>query len=186
MKNDIKKKFIDILFEPEEDEAKPEKKTEPVSPASIKKQENTIKAKDILYRKSEKSAFINLDEGKKTEEKKKTENVYGDYEFSSQISPIFGVIKENKPEFNASVSVNETYISKPDSSHLEIITSPIYGYGSRQDDSDQETNLFEQVPEVDEELHMLLDDDYGYDEHMYDDYEKQEEISLFDSYGDEK
>ena len=196
MKNDIKKKFIDILFEPEEDEE--EIFEEPkVAEKPAKKQEKTVTAKDILYRKPEGSAFINLYETKKPEEKK-IENDHVDYEFSSQISPIFGLIKENKPEVSSSspASANETLLSKPDSSHLEIITSPFYGYGSREDYEKQHPDLFGDLPlNEDDELHRLLDGDediYDYSEHTYDDIEddydngKIEEISLFNSLDEEE
>ena len=186
MKSDIKRKFLDILFEPEdEDDEVYEKPKQEVKP--VKKQENTVKAADILYRKQAKSAFIALNENKKPE-KKQEENVYGDYEFSSQISPIFGVIKESKVETNTSVSVDEALINKPDSSHLEIITSPIYGYGNRSDYEKDHPDLFETIPASDEEeLHRLLDEDYGYDEHTYDDLEDEnEEINLFNSYGEDE
>ena len=195
MKNDIKKKFIDILFEPEEDEEEIfEKPKTAEKPA--RKQENTVKAKDILYRKSEGSAFINLEEKKKPEEKK-VEDDHVDYEFSSQISPIFGLIKENKPDISSvsSGSANESLLSKPDSSHLEIITSPFYGYGSREDYEKEHPDLFGELPLSEEdELHRLLDGDddgYGYSEHTYDDFEedydngKIEEISLFHSLDEE-
>ena len=153
MKSDIKKKFIDILFEPEEDDEEEVYVRPKAEPKPVKKQEKTVKAADILYRKPERSAFIDLDDKKKKkEEKKEPENVYGDYEFSSQISPIFGVIKENKPEIKkSSASVNESLTSRPDSSHLEIITSPIFGYGQREGEYD--------IPISEEdELHYLFVD----------------------------
>ena len=190
MKNDIKKKFIDILFEPEEDEEEEVYVRPKAEPKPVKKLENAVKAKDILYRKPERSAFIDLEEKKKKEEKKEPVNVYGDYEFSSQISPIFGVIKESKPEVksSSSASVNEALFSKPDSSRLEIITSPIYGYGKREDFEKEHPDLFADHPFSDEEeLHMLIDDDYAYDSHTYDDIEEDnEEINLFNSYGEEE
>ena len=98
------------------------------------------------------------------------------------------MIKESKVETNTSVSVDEALINKPDSSHLEIITSPIYGYGSRSDYEKDHPDLFETIPASDEEeLHRLLDEDYGYDEHTYDDLEDEnEEINLFNSYGEEE
>ncbi len=187
MKSDIKKKFIDILFEPEEEDEVIFEKPK-AEPRPLKKQESTVKAKDILYRKPEKSsAFINLDETKKKEpEKKETEKVYGDYEFSSQISPIFGVIKENKPKFNTTAPVNENLINRPDSSHLEIITSPIYGYGNRDDFEKDSRNAFAQPERSEEdELHSLFENDYGYDEHTYDDIDDDQEINLFSSYGED-
>ena len=186
MKNDIKKKFIDILFEPDDDEedlVRPEPEIKPV-----KKQENTVKAKDILYRKSDRSAFIDLDDKKTSKPAKKDEPEYGDYEFSSQISPIFGVIKENKPEFKTSVTTNESLINKPDNSHLEIITSPFYGYGKREDLSKDNYDLNNALENTDEdELHRLLDEDFGYDDHTYDDFDKNmDEIDLFNSYDEEE
>ncbi|MBQ6335488.1 MAG: hypothetical protein IJI46_10500 [Erysipelotrichaceae bacterium] len=189
MKNDIKKKFIDILFEPDDEEEEVYEKPVEVKPA--KKQENTVKAKDILYRKQEKSAFIDLNEKKpekQQQQPKQAESVYGDYEFSSQISPIFGVIKENKPEFRQSVSTNESLVSKPDNSHLEIITSPIYGYGSREDYEKDNLDINQVLQDTDEdELHRLLDEDFGYDEHTYDDLDDDlDEISLFDSFNEEE
>ncbi len=192
MKNDIKKKFIDILFEPEEEEEEIFEKPK-MSEKPAKKQENTVKAKDILYRKSEGSAFINLYDTKKPEEKKSAEEDHIDYEFSSQISPIFGLIKENRPDLSNSLSAsaNETLLSKPDSSHLEIITSPFYGYGSREDYEKEHPDLFGDLPlNEEDELHRLLDggeDSYDYSEHTYDDIEedydsgKTEEINLFNS-----
>ena len=71
MKNSIKKKFIDILFEPEDDEEQDlfvEETVKEIKKKEIKEKresEPAVKAKDILYKKPEKtSAFINLDETK--------------------------------------------------------------------------------------------------------------------------
>ena len=195
MKSDIKKKFIDILFEPDEDEEENYERPQPVVTAKptvrpVKKQESTVSAKDILYRKPEQSAFIHLDEEKKPKknENKGVEVTYGDYEFSSQISPIFGVIKENKPKFTSAPSVNETLVNKPDNSHLEIITSPIYGYGSRDDYKKDHFDINEVMADPDEEeLHRILDDDYGYDEHTYDDIDDSDsDINLFDLFEEEE
>ena len=186
MKNDIKKKFIDILFEPDDDEEEIIEKKEVEKP--VRKQENTVNARDILYRKPEKSAFINLEEKKEKKEDIGIETTYGDYEFSSQISPIFGVIKENKPNFVSNTSVNETLVSKPDNSHLEIITSPIYGYGNREDYSKEHFDINEVLADTDEEeLHRLLDEDYGYDAHTYDDIDdNDEELDLFSMFTEEE
>ncbi|MBR4470728.1 MAG: hypothetical protein IKS54_05360 [Erysipelotrichaceae bacterium] len=186
MKNDIKKKFIDILFEPDDDEEEIVEKKETAKP--VKKQESTVNARDILYRKPEKSAFINLEEKKEKKQDIGVETVYGDYEFSSQISPIFGVIKENKPNFVPNTSVNESLVSKPDNSHLEIITSPIYGYGSREDYSKDHFDINEVLADTDEEeLHRLLDEDYGYDAHTYDDIDDDdEELDLFSLFNEDE
>ncbi len=187
MKNDIKKKFIDILFEPDDDEDEGYEIPQPKKP--VPKQESTVSAKDLLYKKSGQSAFINLDEKKTKKESSEPETEYGDYEFSSQISPIFGMIKENKPSLTPNKkNVNETLVNKPDHSHLEIITSPIYGYGSREDYEKDHFDLSQMMDNTDdEELHRLLDDDYGYDDHTYDDIDDSDddEITLFGSYEDE-
>ena len=192
MKSNIKKKFIDILFEPEEDEEEIVEKPKPEVKQPVKKQEKTVKAADILYRKPERSAFIDLEEKKKKkpEVKKEVENVVGDYEFSSQISPIFGLIKESQPKISTpSKSVNESLINRPDSSHLEIITSPIYGYGNREDFEKEHPDLFTDLSSAseEEELHRLLDEDYGFDDHTYDDIDDDdEEINLFNAYGEDE
>ena len=80
MKNDIKKKFIDILFEPDDDEDEGYEIPQPKKP--VPKQESTVSAKDLLYKKSGQSAFINLDEKKTKKESSEPETEYGDYEFT--------------------------------------------------------------------------------------------------------
>ena len=202
MKSNIKKRFIDILFEPEDyDEEEEIEVEEPVVERKTPvqqtvKEENPLKAKDILYRKSEKSAFIDLDI--KKEVKSEKEERKNDYEFSSQISPIFGVLRENDGTSSKKIisPVKEEMINKPDSSHLEIITSPIYGYGRGEDEVKAETPV-ESYPNNnrdEEELHRLYDSerDYGYDDysdHTYDDFEQNvldededEDLNLFNSY----
>ena len=187
MKDSIKKKFLDILFEPEEDEEqdlfveetvkeyrKSEKKTE-IDP--------NLKAKDILYRKPEKSSvFVNLEENKpvKTESKQEI-RPDNDYEFSSQISPIFGVLKESPRVAIKKSETDEKLVNKPESSHLEIITSPIFGYGQRDEEAVETIN-------EEEELHNLFDEEREeivYD-HTYDDFDADEEISLFSPYQEEE
>ena len=65
MTGELKKRFIDILFEDDisdeelEDEAVQDAKNEK---SAAKKTESVISAKDILYHKSGSSAFINLNE----------------------------------------------------------------------------------------------------------------------------
>ena len=187
MKDSIKKKFLDILFEPEDDEEqdlfadesvkeyrRPEKKTE-IDP--------NLKAKDILYKKPEKSSvFVDLEESKpvrnETVQEIRPDN---DYEFSSQISPIFGVLKESPHVSVRKSETDEKLINKPESSHLEIITSPIFGYGQREEENDDAIN-------EEEELHNLFDEEREeivYD-HTYDDLDaEEEEINLFSPYQEE-
>jgi len=171
MKEEIKKKFIDILFEPEDDEDDDSSSLVEDRP-NKKKEDNTIKAADILYHKSEKSAFIDLDEPKTIKPESRTGEPY---EFSTQISPIFGVLKGGEKPHESKKDIDESQINKPEDSHLEIITSPIYGYASREsvlkDEKDEETE-----PESydEEELHrLLLNEDERYS--RYDD-----DMDLFD------
>ncbi len=180
MKKDIKKKFIDILFEPDESDNEVELYDEPEKPkAPIKKfdanQNASVNAKDFLYKKSEQSAFIDLDPPKKNE-RKVISTPDGEYEFSSQISPIFGVIKENDYKVSTKSDPDTKIVNKPDSSHLEIITSPIYGYAKQNDAQYNYNEYFEDTSE--QELHELLDDDFQ-DDHTYDDFADDEEINLF-------
>ena len=196
---DIKKRFIDILFEPEDD---PEE-DDIIKELDTKKQEtkevSTISAKDILYRKPEQSAFINLEETSSTSNITKPQSSGNEYEFSSQISPIFGVLKETKQN-NVSLErdINETFVNKPEDSHLEIITSPIYGYGTQEDMVESYKHSYSNS---DDELHELLDNEqnndyqqYGFSQDDHDDYldyslredEDEEDITLFDMYDDEE
>ena len=167
---DLKKKFIDILFEDDdngviadkvlEKGSNPEEKKDGEA-ESKKPEEPTVLAKDILYRKSSKpSAFINLQEPvKKSETPQGSNNINNDFEFSSQISPIFGLIKENKVKMsNYSEEIKNSQTNRPNDSHLEIITSPIYGYGNKEDAIDNNYNV-KGIDEYQEEsqLHELFD-----------------------------
>ena len=199
---DIKKRFIDILFESDdEDEEEVVPVAEPVKKKeAVKKEETSFNAKDVLYRKSDQSAFINLEETIKTVKENKAAKEE-EYELSSQISPIFGLIKENKPTYKkpADTGRDETLLSKPDDSHLEIITSPIYGYGTKDDQDISSLVIDNGYAEDEEELHRLLDvdpqaSDYvrlsnpEKEEFIYPEEsrnrEEDEDITLFDIFGD--
>ena len=181
MKKDIKKKFIDILFEPDENDNEVElydepEKPRPAAPKFDANKNTVVNAKDLMYKKSEQSAFIDLDPPKKNERKVIT-TPDGEYEFSSQISPIFGVIKENEFKMASKSDPDTKIVNKPDSSHLEIVTSPIYGYAKQNDVQYDYNEYFEDTSE--QELHELLDDDSFQDDHTYDDFGDDEEINLF-------
>ena len=198
MKKRIKKTFLDILFEPEEDEIEifPEEESVKKTKAFLRdtSEKTEMNAKDVLYRKSETSAFIDLDEKppvvKEVVEQKKN----NDYEFSNQISPMFGVLNtdEKKKVTKVEKVVNESYVNKPDDSHLEIITSPIYGYGPQ--DGNQvsenevldEQELHELLDEEEEEVEVPVEDDFA--DHVYVEYndDDEDEINLFSSYGDDE
>lgn len=187
---DLKKKFIDILFEDDEDDQELlDDSYEEVVKKPIEKEETTIRAKDILYRKSDTSPFVNLTETplrkEETLEAKKNE-----YEMSAQISPIFGVINDNKEkEVKVNKKVDDSLTSKPLDSHLDIITSPIYGYGSNQGYlNDVDDNYIETTIDDEIELHHLFDyDEPVMQEEVSDaNYDEDEEISLFRLFGDNK
>ena len=170
---DIKKKFIDILFEDDpDDEPKDLKYDEKL--ITVQK-DSPIRAEDILYRKPGTSAFINLEEPAVV--KQEIDNIeinQEEYEMSSQISPIFGLIKENKRKVvNVDQDIIDTQTNKPVDSHLDIITSPIYGYGNKEDAHDKNYDVKSVTDDSDEEseLHHLFD---------------QEEEALNKSYDDEK
>lgn len=190
---DIKKKFLDILFEPTDDE--PEQVDEAVEEVEKKpiKEESSVKAKDILYRKSEGSAFIDLNDLSKPTSSLKEEKNEENYEFASQISPIFGVLKESKRRpVKLEKESNDSIVNKPEDSHLEIITSPIYGYGD-QEDVTGNRNMTAGLLADESELHDLFDDkdlpvetEENFEENLVeDDYYKQEEYFDEEDYSEE-
>lgn len=204
---DLKKKFIDILFEeddPEKEVLEDSYYSEPVGKHSSGanntvtnnnvvndvKQE-TVKNVQHAYRRGDKSAFIDLKDSKKEEAPLSQNKIKEEYEMSSQLSPIFGVIKENKRrEITIDKNIEEYQTNKPSDSHLDIITSPIYGYGNKEDaikDNYEVKNIIDDVDE--DELHHLFDEE----EYLDDSYDKlnndslsEEDISLFRLFGDNK
>lgn len=190
MKNDIKKKFIDILFETDDDDT-PEQVEKQVE--EFKTENSFMSAKDLLYRKSDSPVFVDLDDKEKAansiidEERAREEEAkkYGDYEMSAQISPIFGVVAQKKREV-VHKPMNEKLLSRPESSHLEIIPSPIYGYGTREDYEGVKSTDDNLPYESDDELHRLLDND-NYVDRTFDDFgEDDDELNLFNTYDQEE
>ena len=194
MTGELKKRFIDILFEDDVADDELEDKTVQGSRnvnSTVKKTDSAILAKDILYRKTGGSAFINLDEKPNTSKKSSVENKDEEYEMSSQISPMFGLIKENKKTVNTPVKpeITESQTNKPSDSHLDIITSPIYGYGNKEDAQDNDYYVRGINSQDEEELHHLFDED----EYLNNSYENMngqtnddEEISLFRLFGENR
>lgn len=192
---DIKKKFIDILFDDDVDDRELAEESinnsrEVKIDYNTSKGDSPIKAKDILYRKSGSSAFINLDDT--AEQKDNDDDAQEEYELSTQISPIFGPIKENNRDtLNSKKVVSETKINKPVYSHLDIITSPIYGYDSG---DSKITNTYEfkldDIDDADEELHNLFDEDNylddSYNSLKNEENKDEEDITLFKLFGDNK
>ena len=188
---DLRKKFMDILFEDEEDDYQPDNIFED-SKKSKPENDSPIRAKDILYRKPSTSAFIDLEEKPKesytANSDARIEEKHEVYEMSSQISPIFGLIKEKKKKVaQKSPEVVDTLTNRPADSHLDIITSPIYGYGNKEDARLNDYEVKDITNDDEEELHQLFDNDAQL-EKSYEEYEKREdeEISLLKLFGDNK
>lgn len=184
---DLKKKFIDILFEDDVDE----EELQDSSYLATKNGGQSIDAKDILYRKNDSSPFINIEEKLDSNSEQESEDV-DEYEMSSQISPIFGLLKESKrksAEFDSEVI--ETQTNKPNDSHLDIITSPIYGYSNKEDASDNNYEVKDILNEnEEEELHHLFDEEeklnFSYSNQDLDDDTSSDDISLFRLFGENK
>lgn len=194
---DLKKKFIDILFEDDVDEQElqddsyyVEKEETPVVSKPV--EESPIKAKDILYRKSSSSAFINLNEPTEKDTFTLDDLKKDEYEMSSQISPIFGLIKESpKKVMNVDPNITEVQTNKPSDSHLDIITSPIYGYATKEDAKENNYDVRSAIGEnEDEQLHQLFDQEEESLNNSYDSLDSNplddEEISLFRLFGENK
>lgn len=127
----IKKKFLDILFEPDDEEEKKVQK----SNTSVNNDNAPLKATDLLYGKktSKSSAFINLADEVNKEDN--TEDVSNSeekpfYTSSPNLSPIFGNIDSNKKKktFSTNGAVDFAYTDKPNGNYLDMVMSPIYGY----------------------------------------------------------
>lgn len=195
--SDIKKKFIDIFFEPEEEEPikeeeekvsytsskdilaafKKEKEKEKALEEENKEEIPTINAKDLLYRKPGQSAFINLDNNSKSSNFSFNEK--NEYVMSSQISPMFGVLNEKKKKKSKNViSEEKKNITKSNESHLDIVISPIYGYGNREDEYISKKDKTAEVEEL-----LKEDGDEVFD--ALSNGKDDSEINLFDLFGDE-
>lgn len=136
--SDIKKKFLDILFEPESEEIEAEAPLTEVKEKTINKE--TVlsgdivapKAKDILYGKQDNKHSSFIDYYVVPKKEKPIEDVQEEaYEMRGNVSPIFGTIaqkeKRKKP-------VNDKDVQKAIASgatsdeYVGVVISPIYGY----------------------------------------------------------
>lgn len=187
---DLKNKFMGILFEDEpETEIDDESSSTNEEKVSV---ESKISAKDLLYRKSNGSPFINLDDSPKDIEEYFNEPK--EYEMSAQISPIFGIInKEEKKIVEVAPEIIKSQTIKPADSHLDIITSPIYGYGNKEDAMDNNYDVkginssLKEENEDEENLKSLLDNEIPLDDDvMSNDSLHDDEVSLFRLFGDNK
>lgn len=135
------KKFIDLLFEPEE-----ENKGEVLAEGPLEdvkaKHETIVKAKiepkaNVQSKKSEtRHSFIDLDELKtpKTRKKESKENKKA-YEFHKPISPVFGYIGENTKN---DYVLHTPQLKENAPSALGTIISPYYGPCNKKDNVKQE------------------------------------------------
>lgn len=179
--SDIKKKFMDILFEPVEDEEEVQKEVKKEVKPEIKPA--PLKAADIMYRKPGQSAFIDLKQETKqasglAEDKSKDD----EYVITPNLSPIFGILGGE----DGLVKHNKEIISKKptnvcDESHLGIVPSPIYGFGQN-DAPEVENDSFNNFEEFIEEPRDIDLEEPDYIENEISD----QEISLFEDFGENR
>lgn len=200
----IKQKFLDILFEDDEDD----EAYEPVKP-KVKREVPRVKASDLLYKKEEKKLVdVKNETPVKEEVKQEKENNtfinYGqqdnnaykvetkqekveEYTYTPALSPIFGnVEKDKKNKKDETVSVDYAATDKPSSNHLGIVLSPIYGY-----DTAKEVEVKEPIKKKEEykdkDITTDLGDIFATDEFKQEafkeeDKEKTSEIDLFSDF----
>lgn len=202
MTKDWKKLFAELLYEEDDDGGevveegklenvyetpKPSKKT-----AAVTSEEKTVDQETEVPKKKS-SYLIDVEEPKggsqmvhvgKSFETKKDE----EYESQPTISPIFGVVGNvEKKVVKEAVKVEEKLIKKPESSYLGTVISPIYGYGSKEDDTramkiqeemDAEKEIHEMIRERDEMFQEVTIDEIL--SSSQDDDLAEQELSLFD------
>ena len=191
-RDEIRKKFMDILFEPDdEDEIVEEGRLRDIK-INAKKTEDSVKhlsAKEVLYKsntesKTQKSnAFIDYVEKKNTDSAPFVDN-NEEYEFHETISPIFGVVNNDnsKVTYKAAEAPKETVLAKSDS-HLDIIPSPFFGYGEQKHVEEEENDLINSITEspFEDTRELTNDEDIHFiNEHDDETYVVDQEISLFD------
>lgn len=185
MKEDIKKKFLDILFDPDPEDSQNSIFND-VNNVENKKEENlsNLKASDILYHKSEKSnIFVDLEEKPNKVNYVSEDNKNEEYEFNSQISPMFGVIETNDGiKLPIEKTIIEKSTKKPLDDHLEIIPSPIYGYGKQDDIKEEDYKPMSDTQELNTLFNQENDEEYSADDS--DEIDLEKEITLFDIFGD--
>lgn len=169
--SDLKKKIIDILFEPDETEVKVQvpfntiQKTEPV----IKKAPETkpLNAKEVLYgdKNVNNNSFIDYEtkeekefRKEKEKERKELEEIYIR---QGNVSPIFGLIDENEKEtiqINNEVKANyDTGESSNNNEYINVILSPVYGYDSSKSVTSPDYFDFDDLDIDDEPFEMPKD-----------------------------
>lgn len=150
----IKQRFMDILFEDEDDLPVKREKVEKPKPVILEKPKyksevTPINAKDFLYGKKENQSntFINLDEGKKIDVKAVVEQ-QDDFVATPNLSPIFGTIDNKTRKSNEETSVDYASVQKSDTNYLDMVLSPIYGYDTKQANEARSSLVVEKNPEI--------------------------------------
>ena len=191
MTEDLKNKFKSILFDTFEDDEEDEKEIKELNKLKKSAEEtkittqSPIKAQDILYRKGKSDTFIDLNETiRQSNEAKKAEE---EYEFSAQISPMFGIIKEgDKKTRTIEPEIIDKSTKKPADDHLDIVLSPIYGYGDKNESSNFDYTGERKVLTDTQELSRLfmLEEEQNTETQEDNDPFIEKEINLFDDFGD--
>lgn len=204
--NDMKKRLIDLLFEPDPNNQESDEYIEaPLENVLVsdepsynqQKREHApetsthYSAADLLY-KSKQSVFVNLEETNQQSvsetiniEKTEIEEEKAEYTPTANISPMFGLINDNKPQEYYKPRLDRAQVTKPADSPLGTIFSPIYGYETSKI-RDIFENKVQEEPKVDnkienEEIENLFDEykDYSLDKIL------GENVSLFDNFDSE-
>jgi len=159
MREDVKKKFLDILFETESDDepAISNDYKERSQRSSVKNVQGskTVLAKDILYSKGNENtnttSFINLDEKPQVNfEPVKKKPLYSP---SENLSPMFGVLNSHTNEIEDNISrETKPVIKRNETSILGTIISPIFGTDVRNDFSNTMSLSIHKVEKVQENL----------------------------------
>lgn len=181
--SDIKQKFINILFdgEEEEEEVVADAPIADVKPSNeVKKETSSVKAADLMYKKPQ-SAFIDVEEKPVSAKELLTDSIDDndeEYVLSPQLSPIFGIINNNGEAVHVEVSKRtDEQIKKPEDIHLDIIPSPIYGYGNKEENKHD----FDEETYINKDIRHIFNDDIDDETIVVD-----QEINLFDDFKDYK
>lgn len=192
MKRDFRDTVINLLFEPEEDDEQVVAEG-PLQTVDVKKphvakvappKREEINVKEIIYgEKVKKPTFIDVDE--KSETIAPVVNVPKaddhPYEVQPNLSPIFGVIKDERVKVVKEVVADESQVKKPRTSYLGTVLSPIFGYDS---EKANEARITYQSSDFEEDTKPeLRDTDITSDLYSFYDeevMESEEEVSFID------
>lgn len=189
MKNDLKKKFLDILFEPidEEEIVVESELTDVIKPKTEVKTVNKIPSADVTPNEVKKevkaSSFINIDVPKiKKEEPKSILNVLEEeFILDNNVSPIFGLDKKKQTPHPAQPKQVEKTVSQTYQEFTGQVISPIFGLdNSKANDARVSFNEGETVKEPKEVNTDVTDELELFDTDLEEVKLYEEPISLFD------